>query len=60
MIVLKLTRTINDGTKKNLYKTDTHSDIDGYNSLLKEMMRSCKIRRIKMKNNSKGFLQSSN
>jgi len=39
MIVLKLTRTINDGTKKNLYKTDTHSDIDGYNSLLKEMMR---------------------
>ena len=39
MIVLKLTRTINDGTKKNLYKTDTHSDIDGYNSLLKEMMK---------------------
>ena len=39
MIVLKLTRTINDGTKKNLYKIDTHSDIDGYNSLLKEMMK---------------------
>ena len=39
MIVLKLTRTINDGTKKNLYKNDTHSDIYGYNSLLKEMMR---------------------
>ena len=39
MIVLKLTRTINDGTKKNLYKADTHSDIDGYNHLLKEMMR---------------------
>jgi len=40
MIVLKLTRTINDGTKKNLYKTDTHSDIDGYNHLLKEMMKT--------------------
>ena len=39
MIVLKLTRTINDGTKKNLYKGDTHSDIDGYNSFLKEMIR---------------------
>ena len=40
MIVLKLTRTINDGTKKNLYKADTHSDIDGYNYLLKEMMKT--------------------
>ena len=39
MIVLKLTRTIDDGTKKNLYKTDTHLDIEGYNSLLKEMMK---------------------
>tara|TARA_R100000231_G_C5296545_1_gene156218 strand:- start:254 stop:655 length:402 start_codon:yes stop_codon:yes gene_type:complete len=38
MIVLKLTRTINDGTKKQIYKEDTHSDILGYNDLLKTML----------------------
>ena len=39
MIVLKLTRTIDDGTKKILFKEDTHSDIGGYNSLLRSMMK---------------------
>tara|TARA_Y100000004_G_scaffold112193_1_gene126029 strand:- start:1523 stop:1852 length:330 start_codon:yes stop_codon:yes gene_type:complete len=38
MIVLKLTRTINDGTKKQVYKKDTHADINGYNSLLESML----------------------
>ena len=38
MIVLKLTRTIDDGTGKDLYKLDTHKDIAGYNNLLKDML----------------------
>lgn len=39
MIVLKLTRTVDDGTKSDLYKADTHNDISGYNQLLKVMMQ---------------------
>ena len=35
MIVLKLTRTVNDGEKEIMYKEDTHQDISGYNELLK-------------------------
>ena len=42
MIVLKLTRTIDDGSKQDLYKADTHSDINGYNHLLKIMMQELK------------------
>ncbi len=42
MIVLKLTRTIDDGTKQDVYKEDTHSDINGYNHLLKIMMKELK------------------
>ena len=42
MIVLKLTRTIDDGTGKDIYKQDTHKDIDGYNSLLKNMLLNMK------------------
>ena len=42
MIVLKLTRTIDDGTGKDIYKLDTHKDIDGYNSLLKDMLFNMK------------------
>ena len=38
MIVLKLTRTINDGTKEFEFKEDTHKDIAGYNNLLREML----------------------
>tara|TARA_R100000005_G_C4898327_1_gene141727 strand:- start:64 stop:387 length:324 start_codon:yes stop_codon:yes gene_type:complete len=38
MIVLKLTRTIDDGSGKDLYKLDTHKDIAGYNNLLKDML----------------------
>lgn len=38
MIVLKLTRTINDGTKQQVFKEDTHSDISGYNDLLRSML----------------------
>ena len=38
MIVLKLTRTIDDGSGKDIYKLDTHKDISGYNDLLKEML----------------------
>lgn len=38
MIVLKLTRTINDGTKEFKFKEDTHKDIAGYNNLLREML----------------------
>ena len=38
MIVLKLTRTIDDGSGKDVYKLDTHKDIAGYNDLLKEML----------------------
>ena len=38
MIVLKLTRTINDGSKQQVFKEDTHSDILGYNDLLKTML----------------------
>jgi hypothetical protein len=38
MIVLKLTRTIDDGTKKIVFKEDTHKDIAGYNNLLRQMM----------------------
>ena len=30
MIVLKLTRTVNDGEKEIMYKEDTHQDISGY------------------------------
>jgi hypothetical protein len=40
MIVLKLTRTINDGTKEFMYKEDTHKDIAGYNNLLRQMIIS--------------------
>lgn len=40
MIVLKLTRTINDGTKEFRYKEDTHKDISGYNELLKELLQN--------------------
>ena len=39
MIVLKLTRTVNDGEKKIMYKEDTHQDISGYNELLKYQMQ---------------------
>ena len=39
MIVFKLTRTIDDGTKKVLHKEDTHKDISGYNTLLRTMMK---------------------
>jgi hypothetical protein len=39
MIVFKLTRTIDDGTKKVLHKEDTHKDISGYNTLLRAMMK---------------------
>ena len=39
MIVLKLTRTVQDGSKQDLYKEDTHKDIAGYNHLLKLMMK---------------------
>ena len=42
MIVLKLTRTIDDGSGKDIYKLDTHKDIDGYNSLLKDMLLNMK------------------
>lgn len=42
MIVLKLTRTIDDGSKQDLYKADTHNDINGYNHLLKIMMQELK------------------
>lgn len=38
MIVLKLTRTIDDGSGKDIYKLDTHKDIAGYNDLLKDML----------------------
>jgi hypothetical protein len=38
MIVLKLTRTIDDGTKQFVFKEDTHKDIAGYNNLLRQMM----------------------
>ena len=38
MIVLKLTRTIDDGSGKDIYKLDTHKDISGYNDLLKDML----------------------
>jgi len=43
MIVLKLTRTIQDGSKKNIYKEDTHKDIAGYNHLLKLMVQGMEI-----------------
>ena len=39
MIVLKLTRTVNDGEKEIMYKEDTHQDISGYNELLKYQMQ---------------------
>jgi|TARA_Y100000004_G_C8773342_1_gene351713 hypothetical protein len=39
MIVLKLTRTVNDGEKEIMYKEDTHLDISGYNELLKYQMQ---------------------
>ena len=39
MIVLKLTRTVDDGTKEELYKEDTFKDISGYSHLLKVMMQ---------------------
>lgn len=39
MIVLKLTRTVNDGEKEIMYKEDTHTDISGYNELLKYQMQ---------------------
>ena len=39
MIVFKLTRTIDDGTKKVIHKEDTHKDISGYNTLLRTMMK---------------------
>ena len=39
LIVFKLTRTIDDGTKKVLHKEDTHKDISGYNTLLRTMMK---------------------
>ena len=39
MIVLKLTRTVNDGEKEIMYKVDTHQDISGYNELLKYQMQ---------------------
>ena len=42
MIVLKLTRTIDDGSGKDLYKLDTHKDIAGYNNLLKDMLQNIK------------------
>jgi len=42
MIILKLTRTIDDGTKKDVYKEDTHKDIAGYNDLLKTMLQNIK------------------
>jgi len=38
MMILKITRTIDDGTKKSIYKEDTHKDIAGYNNLLKDML----------------------
>ena len=37
-MILKITRTIDDGTKKSIYKEDTHKDIAGYNNLLKDML----------------------
>jgi|TARA_R100001530_G_scaffold42075_1_gene32091 hypothetical protein len=39
MIVLKLTRTVDDGTKQTLYKEDTFKDIAGYSKLLEMMMK---------------------
>jgi hypothetical protein len=42
MIVLKLTRTIDDGSKQDIYKEDTHKDIAGYNDLLKTMLKNMK------------------
>jgi hypothetical protein len=42
MIILKLTRTIDDGTKKDIYKEDTHKDIAGYNKLLQNMIQNMK------------------
>ena len=42
MIVLKLTRTIDDDSKQDIYKEDTHKDIAGYNNLLKDMLQNIK------------------
>ena len=42
MIILKLTRTIDDGSKQDIYKEDTHKDIAGYNNLLKDMLQNIK------------------
>ena len=42
MIVLKLTRTIDDGSKQDIYKEDTNKDIAGYNNLLKDMLQNIK------------------
>ena len=42
MIVLKLTRTIDDWSKQDIYKEDTHKDIAGYNDLLKTMLKNMK------------------
>tara|TARA_Y100000768_G_C23549486_1_gene483003 strand:+ start:212 stop:505 length:294 start_codon:yes stop_codon:yes gene_type:complete len=39
MIVLKLTRTIEDGSKGTLHKPDTFADIKGYCDLLDDMVK---------------------
>tara|TARA_Y100001937_G_C6956420_1_gene256959 strand:+ start:52 stop:390 length:339 start_codon:yes stop_codon:yes gene_type:complete len=39
MIVLKLTRTIEDGSKAILHKPDTFADIKGYCDLLDDMVK---------------------
>ena len=39
MIVLKLTRTVNDGSQSVLHKPDTFADIKGYCDLLDDMVK---------------------
>ena len=39
MIVLKLTRTVNDGSQSILHKPDTFADIKGYCDLLDDMVK---------------------
>ena len=39
MIVLKLTRTVNDGSQSILHKPDTFTDIKGYCDLLDDMVK---------------------